>query len=909
MMRSPHPPNCSQSSFRCPDLFQRPGRLFRERFRSRPGRYALLTVLTALLCLVLSLFPSPVSSFPGSSLGQGRSLYEAGRYEDAVPVLEQTIEDYQRSRNRVGEAIAQRNLSLVYQALGDWQAAEDAIQSSLDSFRALNQPLLLAQALDAQGHLQFRQGQVESALATWEAAADLYTHSNVDAEDVHTEEDAELQTARLLNGINQAEALQALGFYRQAIARLDTLIDTSQPNLLAPSAPQARALRSLGDALRSVGELERSEALLQESLAIAITLSNPAQQASEQAATHLSLGNTAQAQGNFDAALAHYQQAAQQTAQPSESAPLASPSLTQIQAQLNQVRILSERQDWPALDQQLPPLTDAINALPPSRPTIAARINLARTLKQATPSLTHLFPLAARHLATARQQAHTLGDRRMESFAVGSLGELYETAGQQAEAQPLAEEALKLAQQVNAADIAYLWQWLLGRIHAQQGEREQAIASYQTAIADLQGLRNDLVAINPEVQFSFRESVEPIHRELVSLLLDPTTEPSQMELEQARATIESLQLAELNNFFREACLDAREVQIDEVDQRAAVIYPIILADRLEVIVSLPPAVGSSSGDSGDRILRHMTNSGVTAGEVTTVSSDLLASLKQVALNGRVVPLAEQLYGWLIDPLEAELEARAISTLVFVLDGVLRNIPMAVLYDGDRYLVERYSIALTPSLQLLESSPISPQRLNVLMGGISESHQDFSALPGVVNELVEIQRIVPDSRKLLNQDFTDAALQDAINALPFPVVHLATHGKFSSSLDDTFILTWGDRLNVNELNQLLQATDISRRRPIELLVLSACETADGDDRAALGMAGVAVRAGARSTVATLWQLNDQAAPLLMERLYQALATERETKADALRQAQLALLENPEYQLPYFWAAVVLIGNWL
>jgi CHAT domain-containing protein len=164
-------------------------------------------------------------------------------------------------------------------------------------------------------------------------------------------------------------------------------------------------------------------------------------------------------------------------------------------------------------------------------------------------------------------------------------------------------------------------------------------------------------------------------------------------------------------------------------------------------------------------------------------------------------------------------------------------------------------------------------------------------------------------ELLNREFTSTAFQDQINALPFPVVHLATHGQFSSQASETFLLTWDDRLDVNQLNDLLQSREPSRTGPIELLVLSACETLTGDKRAALGLAGVAVRAGARSTLATLWSVNDEATAFLMGQFYEALKDPTVTKAEALRLAQLALLKNSRFERPYFWAPYVLVGNWL
>jgi CHAT domain-containing protein len=871
------------------------------RFLLRRLSFVVLLIITAIACILST--PGVATTPPntaGSTLTaetlmqQGQEYYEAGRLTDAAQVLQQAVQDEQSQRDALGEAIARSNLSLVYQQLGRWEDATSEITTSLSILQ--NRDLagrlpVLAQTLDIQGRLQLNQGRAEDALATWEQAGKLYDELGD-------------RQGTIRNGINQAEAMQALGLYRRAITTLSQLTESlqDQPDSLA----HAIALRSLGDALRVSGDLEQSRTALQQSLEMAQRLG----ETEAIAATQFVLGNTAYAQGDREAALSFYQQAA------------ASGSIaTQVQAQLNQLRLLVETQQQAAAQTLVSQITAQLDRLPISRTAIYARINFAQSLVKlgdadsgnanhpASSFTQHPsgLTLASQQLSTAIQQAQALGDTRAESFALGNLGGLYETIGQWTDAQPVTQQALSLAQRVNASDMSYLWEWQLGRLLKAQRNHEGAIAAYTSAVNILQSLRNDLVAVNPDVQFSFRESIEPIHRELVALLLDTSNgkELSQDKLEQARKTIESLQLAELDNFFREACLNAQPVQIDQVDRQAAVIYPIILPDRLEVILSLPQ---QSAENASQPPLRHYATANLTPNQVTETVDNLFLFLTSRSSNRRVLPLAQQMYSWLIEPAEAELAASGVKTLVFVLDGVLRKVPMAVLHDGEQYLIERYSIALTPGLQLLTSQPLQQQQLSVLMAGLTEGRQGFTALPNVTTEFQKIQTEIP-SQVLLNQQFTSEALQAAINAAPYPVVHLATHGEFSSKLEDTFILTWNGRININQLNTLLRTTDITRRRPIELLVLSACKTAEGDDRAALGLAGVAVRAGARSTLATLWSVSDEATPVLMERFYQQLAQAQVTKAEALRQAQLSLLRDPQYQRPFFWSPFVLVGNWL
>ncbi|MBE9099885.1 CHAT domain-containing protein [Vacuolonema iberomarrocanum] len=830
----------------------------------------------------------------GDPLTQGRELYAAGRYAEAAQVLAAAV---QGAANPRQEAIALRNLSLVYQYLGQWDNAETAITRSLELLQdeANTEPQILAQALDVRGRLQFYRGDAAAALDTWEDSAALYDEVG---------DDANATQARL----NQAEALQSMGFYRRAIELLSEMQEdaTEQPD----SAEQVERLRRLGNALRVAGDLERSRQTLMASLEMAERL----QRTEALARIYDSLGSTAYAGGDFEAALTQYDIALRQPADDS----------LQVQIGLNRLRTLIALERPAVALEQAPPLQQQIDALPLSRLSIDARINLGDSLLQlAQLNQAGAVNQAAPLLATAVQQARELGDRRTESYALGTLAKAYEQAGQWEDAKPLTDEALQLVQSTDVPELRYLWEWQLGRILKEQNDRAGAIAAYTSAIETLEAVRRDLAAINPEAQFSFRESVEPIHRELVSLLLSPDVEPTDEELEQARFTIESLQLAELDNFFREACLNARSVQIDAIDQEAAVIYPIILSDRLEVILSIPE----------EPLQRY--SAAATADTVTEVSNELLRTVRNIRTPIPTVQQpAKQLYDWLVAPARASLDASGLKTLVFVPDGVLRNLPLATLYDGQEYLIQNYGVAIAPTLQLLEAGKLDADSLSALMGGLSEGVQGFFPLPWVEEELTQLQDIV-SAQVILNDNFTTEEISERIREASFPIVHLATHGEFSSTVEDTFILTFNDRLDINELRELLQTAALDRPRPIELLVLSACRTATGDDRAALGLAGVAVRSGARSTIASLWYVRDQATSRLMIALYANLASAGTTKAEALRQAQIAMVngdlefvvrgadrspirtidlrDNPDQanlnlSHPYFWSAFVLVGNW-
>ncbi|GET39971.1 CHAT domain-containing protein [Microseira wollei] len=521
-----------------------------------------------------------------------------------------------------------------------------------------------------------------------------------------------------------------------------------------------------------------------------------------------------------------------------------------------------------------------------------------------TPSRSKIDEILDKILIDAFEQAQNLKDRRASAYALGYRGAVYQQRGDLPKAEEFTRQALSLTSSIKAPDIAYRWQWQLGRLRRTEGDPNGAIAAYTSAFKNLQSLRGDLVSINPEVQFNFRDGVEPVYRELVDLLLQGE-EPSQINLKQARETIEALQLAELDNFFREACVNAKPQQIDLLVDSSqpltAVFYAIFLKNRLEIIVKLP---------GKDKPLQHYTTF-VSQEKAESILRELQQALPQVDRAKDVRNLSQQVYQWLIQPAEAELAKSNVKTLVFVLDGLLRNIPMAVLYNGKQYLIEKYAVALTPGLQLLTPRSLAQIKLNALTAGISEELEiegkEFSKLENVESELKGVQSSVSSSDELVNQKFTNSEFQNKLNEATFSIVHLATHGQFSSNPEETFILLWDRLLKVRDLDNLVRISNQSGRRNIELLVLSACQTAEGDNRAVLGLAGVAVRAGARSTLATLWPVDDPFTTFFMSQFYQQLTKPNVTKAEALQRAQISLLAKEKR--PYFWAPYTLVGNWL
>ncbi|MHC5742228.1 MAG: CHAT domain-containing protein [Nostoc sp.] len=822
----------------------------------------------------------PPATKPQALLEQGEGLYQAGRFTEAVNVLQQAVRIYQQESNNLAQAAALTNLSVVYQQLGSWKEAYATIDNSLIllGWDEINQKLnvnnpkselleILAQTLNIQGELQLAQGQTDASIKTSQQAEQIWKKLG---------DTAGVTRSR----INQAQALRVAGFYRRSLNILEEV--SKQLQAQPDSLVKVTALRSLGNVLQQLGELESSQTNLQQSLEIAQRLQLPL----EISLTEFSLGNTARSLSNIKSAIAHYENAAKIAPNP----------LAKVQALINQLSLLVENERITEAKLLIPTIQSQFPHLPTNQAGIYARINFAQTLA----TIGNKKDIAE-ILATSVQQAKIIGDERAQSYALGSLGEVYEQNQQLQEAKDLTQQALFMAQKIDASDIAYRFEWQLGRLLKAQGNIPAAISAYDAAVTTLQSLRSDLVGVNREVQFNFRDRIEPLYRQSVELLLQEKGQ-GKPDLDKARQRMEALQVAELDNFFREACLSNQFVVLDKVVDRdnpnTAIFYPIILDNYLEIIIKLP-----------NKPLMHKT-SRVNRQQVEQVITKIRETIVEPDANQKFKAVSQQLYNWLIKPVETDLKNSKVNTLVFIPDGLLRNIPMSALYDGREYLVQKYSVVISPGLQLFTPKPLGQKKLNALAGGLSQppKNEKFAPLPNVKVELKLIQESGVSTTTLLDKNFTSTTLGKTINAQPFKVVHLATHGQFSSKAKDTFILAADGRINVSELDSLLKSREQKLTEPVELLVLSACETAAGDDRAALGLAGVALRAGARSTLASLWQIGDNSTALFIEEFYHQLVTGK-TTAEALRFAQLKLLEAPEYNRPMYWAPYVIVGNWL
>ena len=525
-----------------------------------------------------------------------------------------------------------------------------------------------------------------------------------------------------------------------------------------------------------------------------------------------------------------------------------------------------------------------------------AQIHLDSTMQE------ELKTLSWQLFNESSQQAESIKAYRLQSYAAGHLAQLYESENRLEEALQLTRQAIFYAQQHKMPEILYRWQWQLGRLLKASGRENSAIVAYKQAIQTLNPIRSELSIGSRHIPDIFRKRIKPVYYELAGLFIEKaneaeTQEDAQNYLSEARDTIEIMKSAELEDLFQDECvaaLQAKATTLDNIVPGAAVIYPIALADRLVVIASLPDGIQEFTVDIG-------------LAEFETTVRELRRQL-QTRPNKLFIYPAKKLYDAMIRPLEQSLADAEIDTIVVVPDGVLTLIPFSTLYDGEEFLVEKFAIVTTPALRLTNPEPLAREDFNALIVGLSDAVQGYSALPNVAKELKIIQGIVGGS-VFQNTAYTKDMLSTELGGQPYRIMHMATHGEFDSDPEKTYVLTYHKKLTIDKLEDLIKLSQF-REEPVELLTLSACRTAVGDDKAALGLAGVAIKSGARSAIATLWFVDDEATMLTITEFYRQFEGNPElSKAQALRNAQLKLINQDRYWHPSYWAPFLIVGNWL
>ncbi len=729
------------------------------------------------------------------------------------------------------------------------------------------------------GRQYFNHGRYEDALATWNVGLEKYRATGNKS-----------GQARLLQ--YKAEAYLAIGQNYKATSNLKAALELAKA--AGDERLAAQVASSLGTAFMLSNRTDEARELLEKAVAGERADDRPG----SAAVAGNNLGNLLASLGEFETAISAYQQAV-------SDARSAGNNKLAVKGSVNIARVLVDSKRQEKALKQLDTATKQAESLSPSHEKAYVLISIGRLYSRLAGSSetpgARLEKSAYHALKVAAGIAESIDDNRAMSYAYGYMGELDEQAGRTEEAMLSTRKALFHLRTTPAPEIRYRWQWQEGRLLQAQGETDQAISAYQRAVDDLQTIRPVLAAGNMGRSGDFRKESGQLYLDLADLLLkktDTTTDSQEIEavLREARNAVEMLKGAELENYFQDNCvaaLKAKTTGIDRLGERTAAIYPIVLPDRLEILLSLP-----------EGMKRYTVQ--VDAKELNAEINHFRALLEKRTTH-QYRRHAKKIYSWLIEPMEKDLQSQKIDTLVFIPDEGLRTIPLAALYDGKDFLIARYAMATTPGLTLTDPQPLPRENMKLLVAGLTESVQGFPPLPDVAGEVSKLDELY-DGAVLENSSFTQLNIEQELSDTPYSIVHIASHGKFQSDVQDTFLLTYEGKLNMDTLEGYMASTTY-RDQPVELLTLSACQTAVGDDKAALGLGGVAVKAGARSALATLWYINDQASSQLITEFYANLKNSDVSKAKALREAQLVMIKDPRFSHPSYWAPFLLIGNWL
>ncbi len=734
--------------------------------------------------------------------------------------------------------------------------------------------------LFAQGQEFYRKGDMGHAAQLWEQII------NSDA----SEKDPALYEETL---IFTAQAYQALGHQQKALS----LLQDSLPFIEKRNDKENSALffSALGDAYLSIGNMTEAFEYLSRGVEEARVTENP-----RILATVLNnFANVFVADENYQGAADIYDECLKHISAAGGSDP--DISVLKADVLINLLFVMSEAGNSDNIRTALNDASSYIGNLPDDYVKAVNLISLNTLIRKIKPEdydAEKLSALRYRLLKDARQIAESLKNNRLLSYSYGYMGQLYEDRSRREEAAALTQQAIFFAEQENCPEISYLWQWQSGRLCAERGDIENAVKVYYKAVSVLNPVRQSLYKGYRSRKDAFNESIKPVYLELAELLLEQAEtlkgEAQESKIREARDVMELLKTAELESFFADECVRTRNVTtLDRTDAGTAVIYPILLPKKPALLLTLPdgmkyvriPADAESLRQTVMRFREHL----------------------QTRPTNQFFYEAQQLYDWLIRPIESLLTEHKIDTLLVVPDGVLRLIPFAALHDGRGYLVGTYAVGTLPAVTLTDfRSDETPDHSEILIAGLSESVQDFPPLPDVPRELEDVRRIMNGKTVLLNGTYTLDNLTGEFKKNPYSYIHLATHGVFSGTVGESFLLTYNGSLSMNQLEEIIRLGN-SRKQPVELLTLSACQTAQGDERAAMGLAGVALKAGVKAALATLWYVDDEATALAVRDFYQELKIPGISKAKALQNAQKKLMGSRRYRHPGYWAPFLLIGK--
>ena len=498
-------------------------------------------------------------------------------------------------------------------------------------------------------------------------------------------------------------------------------------------------------------------------------------------------------------------------------------------------------------------------------------------------------------LYRASNDAQKINDPALLSYVFLELSHSYRDLGDLELAIDYARQASRVAEYSNTYRSLFRAQRSLGQIYHRIGQQARAVDAYRNAIASIDTLGKDLSITDTRKIVEFNQEIEPIYRETIDLLLDTPNDAA--NLDEALLIFDKLRLAQLKRYFGDNCFEIERPNIakraNSTPQNITSINSIILEDRTVFILQLPDG----------RTISHEAQ--ISESELASLVEQWYGELT-TGFTWEFSAKSRLLYDLIVRPFEAELTAANPEPLVFIHDGILRNIPMAALNDGEKYLAEKWASVSSIGLNYQDSTK-GQKESKALAFGMEKFPPGWSQLKSVRAEITSVQNIVGGD-DFFGKEFTTDNFYRQLNQNKYEVVHLATHGYFGGTADTSFVLAYDRKISATELENVLTQ---SKQIP-QLLVLSACETAVSSELALLGLAGIGVRSGVTTTLGSLWEVDDESQSKAIEDFYSRLENNTTESAQWTTRSAIALQQIQIEQIrafvhPLRWAALSLIGD--
>lgn len=881
------------------------------------------------------------------ALGNIAIVYSSlDRYSEALQYHQQAlaIERDLKKKRDIGFSLI--NIGAVYNSASDYGQALDSLNQGLIIVREEGDRLAEANALNHIGSSYSGLGEYAQAMDYYEQALSIFQAFEVQ-DDI----------GNALNNIGNK--FDNLGQYQQALDAYQQTLEIAKKN--NDVGAQGTALNNIGVTYSNIGEYSNALESLQQALAI----SRKTRSLSSESVALSNIGLLYNGIGQYSQALEVYQQSLE-IARKIESKYLEGVALGNIGHNYFHLEQYSQAisffEKGLAIEREIKSRADEGSSLG----------NIAGAYREIG-DYTQALNFHQQALAIVRDVEAPYP----EASILRSEGDTYKALGQYQKAQRNYRQALAITREIGNVEGEAMVLSRLGQLFRTTGEPQLAIIFFKQSVNALEAIRagnaglNGSASLNKEQQQSYTDTVADTYRELADLLLQenrvfeaqrvldllrvqeledylgnvPGNEKTAggVEYQQLEQDIIS-GIAQSNDFAdsdeiqalteqlrsQESELVDREGLASLQDNLAAIdavlFYPLILEDRIELVVT-----------TADALPQRRTVEGVDREMLEQTIAEFRMALQEPTSDA-IAP-AQKLYKWLIEPIETDLTAAGVETIVYSPDGALRHIPLTALHSGEQWIAERFRVNNITAQSLIELDIVPQKEPEILAGAFADNTiiypikgNSYRGLPFAGQEVEFLDKTLPAITSLFDKDFTLKEVTHEIDR--FNILHFATHAAFISKDPTESFILFGDGTTQN-LDDI-RAWALSQ---IDLVVLSACETGlgqfDNEGGQILGLGHRFQQGGARAVIASLWQVNDGSTQLLMNDFYSTLGQGR-PKNEALQQAQQAMIASDltvseamnrrglevidietgkpiqtQSQLshPHYWAPFILIGNGL